>query len=184
MYTFPNSNMPLSVGYNVFYGQILRYSSIISSLDSFLNSVNILYRILLERSYDDRLLKKKFRRLLNDRPGILHKYGILDVNDIHDIIFNVDRWSLTSGCLGSLTLKNRYRYSIPETVAVSSYLLKMSTTHYYPDRLPTYFLRYYLRVSFGGFLVFFSVLAPPLQFSPYIYTILFSIITQEYNYYQ
>ena len=91
MYTFPNSNMPLSVGYNVFYGQILRYSSIISSLDSFLNSVNILYRILLERSYDDRLLKKKFRRLLNDRPGILHKYGILDVNDIHDIIFNVDR---------------------------------------------------------------------------------------------
>ena len=90
MFTFPNSNISSSVGYNVFYGQVLRYSSIIAGLDSFLSSVNNLYRLLIARSYDDRLLKKKFRRLLVDRPSILHKYGILDVNDILDIAFSVD----------------------------------------------------------------------------------------------
>ena len=40
-YTFPNSNISSSVGYNVFYGQVLRYSSIISDLDSFLCSTNV-----------------------------------------------------------------------------------------------------------------------------------------------
>ena len=91
MYTFPNSNISSSVGYNVFYGQVLRYSSIISDLNSFMCSTNTLYRTLLSRCYNDRLLKSKFRKLLKDRPSILYKYSILDVSDIFDITFNVDR---------------------------------------------------------------------------------------------
>ena len=92
MYTFPNSNISSSVGYNVFYGQVLRYSSIIADIDSFLCSTNTLYRTLLSRSYNDRLLKSKFKKRLKDRPySILYKYNILDVSDILNITFNVDR---------------------------------------------------------------------------------------------
>ena len=53
--------MPLSIGYNVFYGQVLRYFNIISDLEHFISATNRLYRILLQRGYDDDQLKKKFR---------------------------------------------------------------------------------------------------------------------------
>ena len=43
MYNFPQGNMPLSVGYNVFYGQVLRYSNIISDLEHFISVTKQLY---------------------------------------------------------------------------------------------------------------------------------------------
>ena len=74
MYNFPQGNMPLSVGYNVFYGQVLRYSNIISELVHFISATKQLYGILLRRGYDDDQLKRKFRDLMRGRPDILHRY--------------------------------------------------------------------------------------------------------------
>ena len=89
MYNFPQGNMPLSVGYNVFYGQVLRYSNIISDLENCISATKQLYRILLRRGYDDEQLKRKFRGLIRGRPDILHKYNVQDINDIQDLVFNI-----------------------------------------------------------------------------------------------
>ena len=89
MYNFPQGNMPLSVGYNVFYGQVLRYSNIISDLENFISATKQLYRILLRRGYDDEQLKRKFRGLIRGRPDVLHKYNVQDINDIQDLVFNI-----------------------------------------------------------------------------------------------
>lgn len=87
MYTFPHGNMPVSIGYNVFYGQCLRYSIICSQLSYFISAVNKLYNILLSRGYRHSLLYLKFNTLLKNKPNILLKYRILDVKDIEKDIF-------------------------------------------------------------------------------------------------
>ena len=87
MYTFPQSNMPIEIGYNVFYGQVLRYTVICSHLPSFVSSVNKLYKILINRTYSHRKLKIKFKLLLKNKPGILLKYNVSNIKDIEGDIF-------------------------------------------------------------------------------------------------
>lgn len=87
MYTFPHGNMPVDIGYNVFYGQCLRYSIICSHINSFIIAVNKLYRILVSRGYRHNLLYSKFHVLLRNKPNILLKYKIYDIKDIEDDIF-------------------------------------------------------------------------------------------------
>ena len=89
MFTFPHGNMPISVGYNVFYSQILRYSNIISHLEPFLFAVNNIYKILIRRAYDDIKLKKKFKELMGSRPEILLKYNVGDLKDIEEKAFQI-----------------------------------------------------------------------------------------------
>ena len=89
VYNFPQGKMPLSIGYNVFYGQVLRYSNIISDLEHFISATKQLYGILLRRGYDDDQLKRKFRDLMRGRPDILHRYNVQDINDIQDLVFNI-----------------------------------------------------------------------------------------------
>ena len=90
MYTFPNGNMPLSIGYNVFYGQLLRYSTICSHVSSFILSSNKLYRVLVSRSYNHWQLVLKFRTMLRNHPHILLKYQISDATSIEKDIFKID----------------------------------------------------------------------------------------------
>ena len=89
MYTFPNGNMPLSVGYNVFYSQVIRYYNIHSQIDGFISSTNRLYKILVNRSYDSNTLQSKFKVLLRNKPEILLKYQIFDLNEIIDDLFKL-----------------------------------------------------------------------------------------------
>ena len=90
MYTFPHGNMPVNVGYNVFYSQVLRFSNICSQLDSFLKEVNQLYRLLTGRAYDSNKLKKTFKDLMLKRPEILLKYKISDIQEIEELAFVID----------------------------------------------------------------------------------------------
>ena len=83
MFTFPESNMPCETGYNVFYSQILRYSIIISHVNSFVTAVNKLYRILSSRGYKHWELVKKFRLFLRKNPEILFKYHNLNKIVVH-----------------------------------------------------------------------------------------------------
>ena len=87
MFTFPQSNMPIETGYNVFYGQVLRYSSICSHLDTFVSAVNKLYKILVSRGYKHWQLVNKFKILFKKNPNILLKYQISDVKDIEKDVF-------------------------------------------------------------------------------------------------
>ena len=90
MYTFPNSNMPIQIGYNVFYSQLLRYSVICSHVSSFVSSSNKLYLILVNRSYNHWKLVLKFRVLLKNYPNILLKYKIYDSRIIEKDIFKIN----------------------------------------------------------------------------------------------
>ena len=56
--TFPQSNIPIEVGHNVFYSQILRYGKICSNVENFLIPLRKSFRILLERGY-------RYRSLIN-----------------------------------------------------------------------------------------------------------------------
>ena len=90
MFTFPHGNMPVKVGYNVFYSQVLRYSNICSHLASFLKEVNTLFRLLTARAYDARTLKRNFSHLLQKRPEILLKYNVNTLEEIEDTAFSVE----------------------------------------------------------------------------------------------
>ena len=96
MYTFPNSNMPIEIGYNVFYSQLLRYSGICSHVSSFVSSSNKLYLILVNRSYNHWKLVLKFRVLLKNYPNILLKYKICDSRIIEKDIFKIKNTALNS----------------------------------------------------------------------------------------
>ena len=86
-FTFPQGNTPTKMGHNVFYSQVLRYSSIYSNLDQFIFAVNKLYRILISRSYDCIMLIREFDKLTRQKPYILLKYKIYDLKDIKEKIF-------------------------------------------------------------------------------------------------
>ena len=77
--TFPHSNIPLEVGYNVFFSQILRYGNICTSLDVFNSHLHkILNTILIDRGYDRLILIKNIRRCFRKYNTIFRKFGISD----------------------------------------------------------------------------------------------------------
>ena len=88
-FTLPHGNMPVNVGYNVFYSQVLRYSNIFTDVDPFLKEVNSLYKLLIRRAYDDKMLKKHFKDLMRNRPEILLKYNVKDSKDIEETAFMI-----------------------------------------------------------------------------------------------
>ena len=87
MYTFPNSNIPVDIGYNVFYSQLLRYSNICSHLHYFISSANRIYVILVSRNYNHWKLVYKYRLLMKNNPRILLKYKINDAKNVEKDIF-------------------------------------------------------------------------------------------------
>jgi hypothetical protein len=76
--TFPHSNIPEEVGYNVFYSQVLRYGTICSKYTEFQFYVTKILKVLTRRGYDRGKLIKHVKRCLNKYPIIFMKYGILD----------------------------------------------------------------------------------------------------------
>ena len=86
-FTFPNSNIPINVGYNVFYSQLLRYCCICSHLLSFISSTKIIYTILINRHYKQWKLISKFRLFIKNNPQILLKYKISDTREVEKEIF-------------------------------------------------------------------------------------------------
>ena len=76
--TFPHSNIPSEVGYNVFFSQILRYGHICTNLDLFTSHVHKIFSILISRGYDRLILVKNIRRCLRKYNAIFRKFGIND----------------------------------------------------------------------------------------------------------
>ena len=74
-FTFPESCIPEQLGYNVFYGQILRYSTIFSSRTDFVIKSGILFHTLRTRGYRHSQLIKYTKKVLAKNIFILYKYG-------------------------------------------------------------------------------------------------------------
>ena len=73
--------MPLEVGYNVFYGQVLRYAELCSEREDFMCLVQKLFKTLNERGYRASCLQRKFLNMLKQNPTFLLKFGFPDINN-------------------------------------------------------------------------------------------------------
>ena len=76
--TFPHSNIPMEVGYNVFFSQILRYGNICSNLESFTFHLNKTFKILTDRGYQYSKLVTNIKKCLRKYNLVFRKYGIVD----------------------------------------------------------------------------------------------------------
>ena len=74
-FTFPESNIPIQLGYDVFYGQILRYSKIFSDVQGFIDKSASLFHTLEGRGYKYHALCKQFKRVFRKNFFAKHKYG-------------------------------------------------------------------------------------------------------------
>ena len=81
-FTFPESSIPEQLGYNVFYGQILRYSTIFSSRTDFVIKSGILFHTLRARGYRHSYLIKYMKKVLAKNIFILYKYGFKNSDEV------------------------------------------------------------------------------------------------------
>ena len=86
-YTFPSGNIPLELGLNIFYGQILRFCRICSSLNNLIDKSGPLIVTFRERGYDKFKLKKYMRKVFNKNNLFLFKFGY---NNLTNLFYNFD----------------------------------------------------------------------------------------------
>ena len=89
MFTFPSSNIPMNLGYNTFYGQVLRYSKICTKKEDFLVKTKELFNTLNKRGYKGDILHKRFRKIFIKDNFILYKFGYRRVSDASDDFLTV-----------------------------------------------------------------------------------------------
>ena len=87
-FTFPESNIPMQLGYDVFYGQILRYSKIFSDVHAFIVKSSSLFHTLEERGYQYRDLCRQFRRVFHKNYFIKPKFGFRNDRQALDTLKN------------------------------------------------------------------------------------------------
>ena len=80
--TYPHSNIPLEVGYNVFYSQILRFGNICTSLEDFTYHLKKIFKILSDRGYHQKRLINLIRKCLKKYNQTFRKFNIKDDKDI------------------------------------------------------------------------------------------------------
>ena len=80
--TFPHSNIPIEIGYNVFYSQVLRYANICTNLEVFISHLSKTFNILISRGYLKSKLLKSVRRCMRKYSNIFVKFGVMDDNMI------------------------------------------------------------------------------------------------------
>ena len=79
MFTFPSGNIPIQLGYDVFFGQIQRYAIICSRRSGFLYVSNKIFTTLCKRGYSRSRLIINFKKIFQRDPFILYKYGFPSV---------------------------------------------------------------------------------------------------------
>ena len=85
---FLESNLSSRVCYLVFFGQILRFSRLCSKKEDFINRVERLGKILLERGYEFKRLRSEFCKVIDKYRTIFEKWGTpLDSYQWFNLIF-------------------------------------------------------------------------------------------------
>ena len=82
MFTFPSSNIPSHIGYNIFTNQLLRYSKICSLKESFMHKTQSLFTTLKSRGYEESRLVKSCKKIFEKDHFILYKYGFNHTNQV------------------------------------------------------------------------------------------------------
>ena len=82
MFTFPSSNIPSHIGYNIFTNQLLRYSKICSLKESFMHKTQSLFTTLKSRGYEEGRLIKSCKKIFAKDHFILYKYGFNHTNQV------------------------------------------------------------------------------------------------------
>lgn len=86
---FLESNLSSRVCYLVFFGQILRFSRLCSKKEDFINRVERLGKILLERGYEFKRLRSEFCKVIDKYRTIFEKWDTpLDSYRWFNLIFN------------------------------------------------------------------------------------------------
>ena len=80
--TFPESLIPLHLGYCVFAGQVLRYLRICSHLDDFLDKTRSTWELLTNRGYDPSSLKYQLEKIISKNSELLHKFNMFSARQI------------------------------------------------------------------------------------------------------
>ena len=80
--TYPHSNIPLEVGYNIFYSQILCFGNICTSLENFTYHLHKMFKILSDRGYHQKRLINLIRKCLKKYNQTFRKFNIRDDKDI------------------------------------------------------------------------------------------------------
>ena len=84
--TFPNSLIPLKMGYNVYAGQVLRYMRICSNLEDFINKTLSTTLLLIKRGYDKRELQFYLEKFLSRHNSLLRKFGFFSSRQVSSLI--------------------------------------------------------------------------------------------------
>ena len=77
-YPFPDSNIPLAIGYNTFLSQLIRFSRICIKKEDFAFRSRLLFEKLTERGYKSDLLRKYFIRFCCKMSDRVSQYGFYD----------------------------------------------------------------------------------------------------------
>ena len=80
--TFPESLIPLYLGYCVFAGQVLRYLRICSHLQDFLEKTKRTWELLIDRGYEPACLKYQLEKILSRNSELLHKFNMFSARQI------------------------------------------------------------------------------------------------------
>ena len=76
-YPFPDSNVHTTVGYTVFYSQLVRYFRLCNNFKDFSARVDLIYKKLTLRGYKDKTLFRYFLKFCSRYP-VLAKFGFND----------------------------------------------------------------------------------------------------------
>lgn len=88
-FTFPSSNIPINLGYNIFFGQVLRYSMICTNKQDFLIKSKEIFKTLNERGYKRHTLHRRFIKVFNKDHFLLYKFGYRRVKEASDDFVNI-----------------------------------------------------------------------------------------------
>ena len=88
-FTFPSSNIPINLGYSIFFRQILRYSMICTNKQNFLIKSNEIFKTLNKRGYKRETLHKRFIKVFNKDHFLLYKFGYRRVKEASDDFVNI-----------------------------------------------------------------------------------------------
>ena len=84
--TFPNSLIPLKMGYQVFAGQVLRYLRICSEVQDFIDKTRKTFLLLESRGYSKNPLQYYMEKILSRNSLLLHKFGLFSARQVSDLI--------------------------------------------------------------------------------------------------
>jgi len=83
---FAESNVPTSLGYNVFFSQLVRYSRICTNKTDFCLKTKSLVATMTSHQFETRILNKKFKHFAFTYRNVLNKYGIISDKDTIELV--------------------------------------------------------------------------------------------------